>query len=158
MVPAAVSMLALTTGCCLSASTVASAKNGRKDSFTPSRDSNSALATSRSRATRVTSTSTTVVSWAAVCSDSTIRDAKTPRSRDIFSVRPRSALAAAAVLGTAVLAACEPGDGTGAAACLAASAAAMTSCLRMRPPTPVPVRLARSMPCSPASLRTSGVT
>ena len=37
-------------------------------------------------------------------------------------------------------------------------AASSTSCLRIRPPTPVPVTPARSMPCSAASLRTSGVT
>ena len=40
----------------------------------------------------------------------------------------------------------------------ASSAAASTSCLRTRPPTPVPVTEARSTPCSLASLRTSGVT
>ena len=34
----------------------------------------------------------------------------------------------------------------------------MTSCLRMRPPTPVPVTDSRSTACSAASLRTSGVT
>src|SRR5690348_6923187 len=83
-------MDALTFGCCLSASTVATAKNGRNDSFTPSRRSKSALACCRSRAIRVTSASTTVVSCALVCSDSVIRLAMTPRSRDIFSVRPRS--------------------------------------------------------------------
>src|SRR5690606_25641728 len=36
--------------------------------------------------------------------------------------------------------------------------ASSTSCLRMRPPTPVPVSVLRSTPCSAASLRTSGVT
>ena len=40
----------------------------------------------------------------------------------------------------------------------ASRAASSTSCLRIRPPTPVPVTAARSMPCSAASLRTSGVT
>ena len=34
----------------------------------------------------------------------------------------------------------------------------MTSCLRMRPPTPVPLTVPRSTPFSAASLRTSGVT
>ena len=71
------STLALTTGCALSASIVATAKNGRKDSFTPSRASKSCLARARSRAMRVTSTSTTVVSCAEVCSDSTMRVAMT---------------------------------------------------------------------------------
>ena len=37
-------------------------------------------------------------------------------------------------------------------------AAARTSCLRIRPPTPVPVTVRKSTPCLSASLRTSGVT
>src|SRR4051794_28224195 len=37
-------------------------------------------------------------------------------------------------------------------------AASNTSCLRMRPPTPVPRRPRRSTLCSAASLRTNGVT
>src|SRR5205085_2532977 len=37
-------------------------------------------------------------------------------------------------------------------------AASSTSCLRIRPPTPVPLTLERSTPFSAASLRTSGVT
>ena len=45
-----------------------------------------------------------------------------------------------------------------AAACSAWRAASRTSCLRMRPPTPDPVTVARSTPCWAASLRTSGVT
>ena len=40
---------------------------------------------------RVTSTSMTVVSWAEVCSDSTMRVAISLRRRDIFSVVPRLA-------------------------------------------------------------------
>src|SRR6266700_3730961 len=39
-----------------------------------------------------------------------------------------------------------------------ARAASSTSCLRIRPPTPVPVTVPRLTPCSVASLRTSGVT
>ena len=46
----------------------------------------------------------------------------------------------------------------GGAAGAFASAAASTSCLRMRPPTPVPLRLPRSIPFSAANFRTSGVT
>ena len=57
--------------------------------MTPSRASNAALARSRSRAMAVTSASTTVVSWAEVCSDSTMRWAMTCRARDIRSVVPR---------------------------------------------------------------------
>ena len=82
-------MTALSFGCTLSASTAASAKNGRNDSFTPSRASKAAFARSRSLAIAVTSASTTVVSWAEVCSDSTIRCAMTCRARDIRSVVPR---------------------------------------------------------------------
>src|SRR4249919_452017 len=82
-------MSAFSRGCTLSASTVASAKKGRKDSLTPSRASKSALARSRSRDIAVTSASTTVVSWAEVCSDSTMRRAMTWRARDMRSVVPR---------------------------------------------------------------------
>jgi len=57
--PDAVSMTALSLGWALSASTVASAKKGRNESFTPSRASNAAFARSRSRAIAVTSASTT---------------------------------------------------------------------------------------------------
>ena len=39
-----------------------------------------------------------------------------------------------------------------------AAAAARTSCLRIRPPTPVPEIEPRSTPCSAAILRTNGVT
>ena len=88
--PFSVSIAALSDGCCLSASIAAFAKNGMKESFTPSRAANSALTGSRSREIAVTSTSTTVVSWALTCSDSTIRLAITLRSRDIGSVLPRS--------------------------------------------------------------------
>ena len=151
-------MLALTVGWALRASTAASAKNGRKLSLVPSRWAKSPLARSRSREMRVTSTSTTVVSWAETCSDSTIRRAIVLRSRDIFSVVPRLRGSTARrreptrpVPGPPAAA----GSGSGA---LAASAAARTSCLRMRPPMPVPVTEARSMPWSAASLRTSGVT
>ena len=59
--PASWSIDEFTTGCWRSASTAASAKNGRNDSFTPWVASKSALALSRSRAIFVTSTSTTVV-------------------------------------------------------------------------------------------------
>ena len=159
-------MVALTFGCALSASTVASARNGRNESLTPSRCSNEAFARARSRATLVRSTSTTVVSCADTCSDSTIRDAITLRSRDIFSVVPRCGATdgfaagadAAGALGADAAGACGSGSGSGSAAFLAASAAARTSCLRIRPPTPVPVSEDRSTPCSDASLRTSGVT
>ncbi len=148
-------------GCDLSASTAALAKYGMNDSLTPSRARKSALAASRWRAIEVTSTSTTVVSWAAVCSDSTIRVAITLRSRDIFSVLPRSGLGAGTPVdwpaGSAAGASAQRRCGS--ARGLASSAAAsMTSCLRIRPPTPVPVTEARSTSCWAASLRTSGVT
>ena len=81
-------MLALTVGWALRASTAASVKNGKKLSLVPSRWAKSPLARSRSREMRVTSTSTTVVSWAETWSDSTIRRAIVLRSRVIFSVVP----------------------------------------------------------------------
>src|SRR5690349_22443304 len=61
------------------------------DSLTPSRALKSFFARSRSRAIRVTSTSMTVVSWAEVCNEETIRWAITLRNRLIFSVVPRRA-------------------------------------------------------------------
>ena len=153
---------ALTCGYCLSASTAALQKNGRNDSFTPSRASKAPLTRARSVAIRVTSTSMTVVNCAEVCSDSTMRSAMTLRSRDIFSVRPRSADgAAAAVAAAGADGGAETGAGAagaGAAASLAFSAASRTSDLRIRPPTPVPVTVARSTPCWAARRRTRGVT
>ena len=47
---------------------------------------------------------------------------------------------------------------TGAAATGAGFAAAITSSLRIRPPTPVPLTVERSTPCSRANWRTIGVT
>src|SRR6478735_5311753 len=88
--PFSVSIVALRDGCCLSASIAALAKNGRYVSFTPSRARKSAFTLSRIRAMLVTSTSTTWVSWAEVCSDSRIRSAMILRRREIFSVLPRS--------------------------------------------------------------------
>jgi hypothetical protein len=123
----------------------------------------------------VTSTSTTVVSCADTCSDSTIRAAMVWRNRLIFSVRPRAApgtpLGSTWVVGASVVAGALGVDAAGATdeadaaaaaasarAAAARSAAASTSDLRMRPPTPVPAMVLRSTPCSLASLRTSGVT
>ena len=57
----------------------------------------------------VTSASTTVVSWAETCSDSTIRWAMTWRGRDIRWVVPRSEEGTTAGRGAAVAA--EPGAG-----------------------------------------------
>src|SRR6478672_2824778 len=82
-------MLALTIGCALSASVAARARKGRKLSLVPSRASKSRLTLARRRATFVRSTSTTVVSWAETCSDSTMRVAITLRRRVIFSRVPR---------------------------------------------------------------------
>ena len=89
------------------------------------------------RAIRVTSTSTTVVSCAEICSDSTIRCAMSARSRDSFSVRPRSGLGSTLGRGRPQPAAA--GSGCAGGRACRASAAASTSCLRIRPPTPVPV-------------------
>ena len=104
----------------------------------------------------------TVVSCALTCRDSTIRAAITLRSRDIFTVVPRSG-----ETGTVdVLRWAGASDATGAetagaetgATGAAFGAADCTSSLRIRPPTPVPVTLARFTPSSEASLRTIGVT
>ena len=114
----------------------------------------------------VTSTSMTWVSWADVCSDSTIRvgdDLAQPR--DLLGLAAQRRRACADGLGA------PRGGGGGAAAAgrrgrrgsrrrpaWPAAAASRTSCLRIRPPTPVPVTAARSTPCWAAILRTSGVT
>src|SRR5215217_2996809 len=102
-----------TAGWALSASTAAFAKNGRKESLTPSRAAKSFFTWLRRLAIRVTSASTTVVSWALISRDSTIRFAMTVRSRDIFSVRPRSELSGVAA-----------GDGVGGPDVAAAAGAA----------------------------------
>ena len=66
-------------------------------------------------------------------------------------MRPRSAFAAGAT---------RAGAWAGLAAfwAVARAAASSTSCLRIRPPTPVPARSDSETPRSLASLRTSGVT
>src|SRR3954454_9708355 len=135
-------MEAFKDGCALSESMAAFAKNGMNESLTPSRAKNSAFAALRSREMFVTSTSTTVVSWAEVCSDSTIRLAITLRSLVIGSVLPRNGLGWEA--GAPVDAGGDEGaDAAGAASAGAGAcaflAASSTSCLRIRPPTPVPV-------------------
>ena len=117
---------------------------------------------------RVTSTSCTVVSWADTRSDSVIRCAITCRSRGIFTVVPGSGAPLAGVGSGRRSGACEAAAaGRAGAACsfscsfaraAAFSAAARTSCLRIRPPTPEPESVDRSTPFSAASLRTSGVT
>ena len=158
-------MVALTFGYTFSASTAALVMNGRYDRLAPSRALKSSLALARIREMSVRSTSTVAVSWAETCSDSTIRLAMVLRSRDIFSVVPRSVARArppAASPRRPEPSAARGGSGSGrpaaSAAFLASSAAASTSCLRTRPPTPVPVTEDRSTLCSAASLRTSGVT
>src|SRR5215204_6954699 len=101
--------------------------NGRYDRLAPSRFLKSSLALARIREIAVRSTSTVAVSWAATCSDSTIRLAMVWRSLDIFSVVPRKELtsgAAAAAAGAGRAAAGASAAG-GAAAALAASAAAL---------------------------------
>ncbi len=105
-----------------------------------------------------------MVSWADTCSDSTIRFAITLRSRVIFSVLPRSGLGEtgadlSAAGCCAAGGACEAAGAAGSSGfAFAAAAASSTSCLRIRPPTPLPSSEVRSTPCSAAILRTSGVT
>ena len=149
------STLELTLGWDLRASTAASAKNGRKLSLVPSRVSKSRLARSRSLAILVTSTSSTLVSCADTCSDSTMRAAMTLRNRLIFSVVPRFGETL-----TWTVEAAGPGAlaGAGATTTVAAAAESRTSCLRIRPPMPVPLIEERSTLLSLASFRTNGVT
>ena len=90
----------------------------------------------RISAIRVTSTSTTVVSCADEIIDATARSASTLRSLDIGSLVPRSALTG---VGTW---AAEGADDVP----TEAEPAAMTSSLRIRPPTPVPETRDRSIP------------
>ena len=128
--------------------------------MTPSRASKSPLARSRSRAILVTSTSTTVVSCAETCSDSTIRWAMTLRSRDIFSVVPRSAAtsrrpAAAAPPEPAA----GPRGGSRRGGGLLAAFGGVEHVLLADPATDAGAGdVERSTPCSVASRRTSGVT
>src|SRR5690606_4726024 len=147
------STVELMIGYALSASTAASEKNDRKESFWPVFARKSFLYWSRNCESFVTSTSTTVVSWADVLSDSTARDATTLRRRLIGCVVPRSGDVSSTVDGAAAgaAAACAVGAAAG-----VDFAAASTSSLRMRPPTPVPVTVARSTPFWAAILRTSG--
>src|SRR5690606_22919299 len=141
------SIVALMIGYDLSASAAARAKKGRNDSLLPVFSWKSFLTWSRKAATLVTSTSTTEVSWAEACMEATARSAMILRSRDIGTVVPRSSETSATAAGAAA-----------AGAASVAWLAGARSSLRMRPPTPVPVTVLRSMPRSLASLRTSGVT
>src|SRR6476620_5973381 len=109
-------MLALTIGCALRASVAARARKGRKLSLVPSRASKSFFTLARRRATLVRSTSTTVVSWAETCSDSTMRVAMTLRSLVIFSRVPRFGETDAVALGAVEDAAAAGAAGAAAAA------------------------------------------
>lgn len=91
----------------------------------------------RRAATFVTSTSTTVVSCAVDCIETTARSAMTLRRRDMDSLVPRSGEASRGFRVGALEVAVPP-----------LSAASSTSCLRMRPPTPVPDTVERSTPRS----------
>ena len=166
-------MVALSFGWALRASVAAATKKGRKVSLVPFLVRKSSLARARRAATRVTSTSTTVVSWAEVLRELIMRSAMTWRRRLIFSVLPRSVVSGTTLAALAGAGATGPGPAAAFAAFASLSAfaassarraasrafaAASTSCLRMRPPTPVPVTVVRSTPFSRASLRTIGVT
>ena len=139
--------------------------------MTPSRASKSALARcAQPRRSRVTSTSTTVVSWAETCSDSTIRcgdDLAQPRhllgtcraaaGPPALRCRRSRRAGAAGAAGAAGRPAAAAARGRLARRACARPPPARPAC-GSRPPTPVPVSAARSTPCSAASLRTSGVT
>ncbi len=103
------------------------------------------------------STSMTWVSCAETSSDSLMRLAMVCRMREAFSVVPRSFAASSGISSVNGFFDSPAGaDAEDAAGRFAA--AARTSCLRMRPPTPVPVTVERSTPSSRARRRTSGVT
>lgn len=78
--------LAFRTGWTLSASVAALMKNGSGESLTPSRCRKPFFALLRSCMMRVTSTSTTVVSWADTLSESTMCLAIALRTRVIGTV------------------------------------------------------------------------
>ncbi len=147
---------ALMTGWAFSAWAAAFTKNGIGESLTPSRAAKASLARARSFISLVMSTSTTEVSWAWPCSAFIMLSPMTLRMRVILTVWPRSGEDSRA--GAFGAAAAGAGAAAGAWAAFLASAAARTSCLRMRPPTPEPLTEPRSTPFSVASLRTSGVT
>ena len=106
----------------------------------------------------MTSASTTVVSCALTCRDSTIRLAMTARRRDIFSVRPRTEVSGLAAGDGVRPAGAPPAAAAPGGLRPAFSAAASTSCLRIRPPTPLPDTDAEVDAVLAASRRTSGVT
>ena len=109
-----------------------------KFSFVPVAAVNFAWTVLRISAIRVTSTSTTVVSCAEETIEATARSANTLRSLDIGSLVPRRLLIGA---GTCAAAGDdEAADGV--------DPAAITSSLRIRPPTPVPTTRERSTPDS----------
>ena len=89
IVPAPVSIEAFTIGCSLIASTTAFAMNDRNVRLKPSLSANGVLYRFRRTTTWLMSTSITVVNWAVVLIDSSIRSAITRRSRLIDSIRPR---------------------------------------------------------------------
>lgn len=160
---------AFSLGCCLRASATALVMNGRYVRFTPACCWKEALAFLRSCTMRVTSTSCTWVSWVDRSRDSRMRWAMTWRMRGAFSTSPRTEgsteelaagadAAAGADDGAAASEACSAGASDPPAAACEASAAASTSCLRMRPPTPVPRTVDRSTLSWWARRRTSGVT
>ena len=153
---------ALIFGYALSASTAASAKNGRNVRLTPSRALKSSLARGaqagdpgdvdldhrgelRLRVQRLDHALGDDLAQPAAFS-------VVPRSGETVGRRPPSAGAAAGAAAGRRGAARRPWRPPPPSA-----AASRTSSLRMRPPTPVPVRVATSTPFSAASLRTSGV-
>jgi hypothetical protein len=135
--------------------------NGRYVRFTPSRSANSFFAQARNATILVMSTSWVCVNCAVACKDSRVFFAVICRIRLAFWVVPRrwaKAGAGTAARAAGAGAAAAGADADGACGSILASPAASTSCLRMRPPTPVPLTDARSMLFSAASFRTSGVT
>ena len=121
----------------------------------------------RAASMRIRSASTTVVQVAAVCSDSSIREPIAWRMRDSgaapAAIGAGSAAAGASKRGLRVFAGAGSSGRYGLSMCIGGSSGAApfsrnasTSCLRTRPPRPVPSTCSRSMPCSAAMRWTTG--
>src|SRR6266849_7390311 len=127
--------------------------NGRYVSGAPCRALKLSFSASRYRTRLVTSTSCSVHAWGEVARLRTMCSAIDLRMTLSFTSSSRAPSTRAGA--TAGGAACLVGA-SGAAVAVPPLTAASTSSRVTRPPSPEPRRVAGSMPCSPASLRTAG--
>ena len=175
-------MTALSFGCTLSASTAACAKNGRNVSLTPSRASKSCLGALpqpgdvrdvrlddggelRGGLQRLDhplgddlARAGTSAGWCRAARTATSAGRARRRGRRGAAGRRWRLLGWRPALRRRPAACCGRGLAAAASAARWLRAASSTSCLRMRPPTPVPLIDSSGTECSAASLRTSGVT